>query len=276
MALGGRPRIQAGRENARPLPPPGSPNVLLIVLDTVAAGHLSLHGYDRATSPTLLQLASRGIVFEAARASSSWTLPSHATMFTGRWLHELSVGWLTPLDGQHPTLAEFLGDRGYATAGFVANTGYCGTDSGLARGFTSYHDFIFPELTALETAVLVNRALDGVRAVTFFAEDWLRAAGLLPCVERFLKALDDNRKEAAEVNRELLDWLAHRPQQERPFFAFLNYYDAHFPYELPPGRLHRFGIVAADENERWLIRQWGAARQVDRLAPGRGVRRRRL
>ena len=154
-------------------------------------------------------------------------------------MHELSVGWLTPLDGQQPTLAEFLGDRGYATAGFVANTGYCGTDSGLARGFTIYHDFIFPKLTVLETAVLVNRSSGRCSAVTFFAEDWLRATGLLPCVERFLKALDDNRKEAAEVNRELLDWLAHRPQQERPFFAFLNYYDAHFPYELPPGRLHR-------------------------------------
>ena len=154
-------RIKQSRESARPLPPPGSPNVLLIVLDTVAAGHLSLHGYDRPTSTTLVELAERGIRFDSARAASSWTLPSHATMFTGRWLHELSVGWLTPLDRTHPTLAEFLGDRGYATAGFVANTWYCATDSGLARGFTHYQDFIFPELTAFKTAVLVNRALEG-------------------------------------------------------------------------------------------------------------------
>ena len=139
--LVGRP-IPATRESARPLPPPGSPNVLLIVMDTVAAGHLGLHGYNRATSTTLTELAERGIRFDSARAASSWTLPSHATMFTGRWLHELSVGWLTPLDQKHPTLAEFLGDRGYATAGFVANTFYCGSSSGLARGFTHYHDFI--------------------------------------------------------------------------------------------------------------------------------------
>ena len=165
-------RIKQARESARPLPPPGSPNVLLIVLDTVAAGHLSLHGYDRATSTTLAELAERGIRFDSARAASSWTLPSHATMFTGRWLHELSVGWLTPLDETYPTLAEFLGDRGYATAGFVANTFYCATDSGLARGFTRYQDFIFPELTALKTAVLVNRALEG------FAGDRLFRGGL--------------------------------------------------------------------------------------------------
>ena len=158
-------RIKQTREYARPMPPPGSPNVLLIVLDTVAAGHLNLHGYHRSTSTTLIELAERGIRFDSARAASSWTLPSHATMFTGRWLHELSVGWLTPLDDACPTLAEFLGDRGYATAGFVGNTLFCAADSGLSRGFTHYQDYIFPELTALKTAVLVSRALEGFQTV---------------------------------------------------------------------------------------------------------------
>ena len=96
------------REEARPLPPPGSPNVLLIVLDTVGADHLSLHGYNRPTSPTIDELAARGIRFNRVRATSSWTLPSHASMFTGKWPHELSAGWFTPLDGAYPTLAEFL------------------------------------------------------------------------------------------------------------------------------------------------------------------------
>ena len=165
------------RENERSLPPPGSPNVLLIVMDTVAAGHLGLYGYDRATSTTLAELAERGIRFELARAASSWTLPSHATMFTGRWLHELSAGWVTPLDETHRTLAEFLGDRGYATAGFVANTGYCAAGSGLERGFTRYQDFIFPELTALKTAAPFSRALDGLRMTLFFSEGWLDPPG---------------------------------------------------------------------------------------------------
>jgi arylsulfatase A-like enzyme len=245
------------QENARALPAAGSPNVLLIVLDTVAAGHLSLHGYDRATSPTLVELAARGIRFEAARAPSSWTLPSHASMFTGRWLHELSVGWLTPLDRSQRTVAEFLGDKGYATIGMIANTGYCATDSGLARGFTQYHDFSFPRLTALKTSVMMNRALEGVRALVYYSEDWLRSAGLLPSVELLVRSLDDDRKGAAEVNRDLRDWLAHRSQPERPFFAFLNYYDAHYPYQLPPGRFHRFGVEVTDPHQRLLIQQWG-------------------
>ena len=70
--------------------------------------------------------------------------------------------------------------------------------------------------------------------------------------------LDCDRKEAATVNRELLDWLSDRPQPDRPFFAFLNYFDAHHPYELPPGHLHRFGVEPTDNHERYLIKQWGA------------------
>ncbi len=244
------------REASRPLPPSGSPNVLLIVLDTVAAGHLGILGYHRPTSTTLTELAERGINFESARAGSSWTLPSHATMFTGRWLHELSVGWLTPLDQERPTLAEFLSERGYATAGFVANTFYCGHSSGLDRGFTRYNDFYFPELTALKTCVLVSRALAGFQTIIYFIEDWLEDAGLLPFVERAWQAVDTDRKAAAEVNRELLGWLSDRTQPERPFFAFLNYFDAHYPYQLPSGRLHRFGTEPTDQYQRILIQHW--------------------
>ncbi len=56
--------IKQRREAGRPLPPADSPNVLLIVLDTVRADHLSLYGYHRATTPKLEQLAKRGIRFE--------------------------------------------------------------------------------------------------------------------------------------------------------------------------------------------------------------------
>jgi arylsulfatase A-like enzyme len=249
-------RIMQEREGARPLPPPGSPNVLLIVMDSVAAGHLSLHGYERATSTTLLELAERGVRFESARATCSWTLPSHASMFTGRWLHELSVGWLTPLDRTCPTLAAYLGERGYATAGFVANMFYCAADSGLSRGFTHYRDFIFPELTALKTAVLVNRALEGLQDLADLTKNWLEYAGLRPYVQRLWRSLVIDRKGAAVVNRELLDWLSRRTQPNRPFFAFLNYYDAHYPYQLTPGRPHRFGAEPADNSQRSLIQHW--------------------
>ena len=66
--------------------------MLLIVLDNVRADDLSLYGYDRETTPNLERLAREGVRFTEARSTAPWTLPSHASMFTGRWPHELSVG----------------------------------------------------------------------------------------------------------------------------------------------------------------------------------------
>jgi arylsulfatase A-like enzyme len=254
--LSGADRLEAWREQARPLPPAGSPNVLLIVLDTVAADHLGLYGYPRPTSPTLEELASRGIRFDRAEATSSWTLPSHGSMFTGRWPHELSAGWLTPLDGTYPTLAEFLGSRGYATAGFAANYAYCASDSGLSRGFATYRDYIFPRLTALGKTTLVDRSLAGLQSIARWLEDRLDFDGLRPISDLLWWSLKDDRKNAAVVNRELLDWLSRRRQPERPFFAFLNYYDAHYPYELPELGMRRFLPEPRDAREANLIRNW--------------------
>jgi len=249
-------QIKQSRASAHPLPPPGSPNVLLIVLDTVAASHLSLYGYDRATSTTLHELADRAIRFDTALAASSWTLPSHASIFTGRWLHELSVGWLHPLDATYPTLAEFLGARGYSTAGFVANTSYCASDSGLGRGFSQYQDYIFPELTALRTAILMKRVLAGLQSFAQWVQDQPGLSKLRSYLDDISRLFVSDRKGADEVNREFLDWLSGRMQPERPFFVFLNYADAHTPYLIRPERIHRFEAEPMDNHRRALIEHW--------------------
>src|SRR5262249_1413595 len=135
--------VSPGRSSLgrRPAPPRGAKNVLLIVLDTVRAQSLSLYGYSRDTTPNLRRIAARGVRFDQALSTAPWTAPSHASMFTGRWPHELSIGWSRPLDATHPTLAEFLSARGYKTAGFVANTTYCSYETGLDRGFARYDDY---------------------------------------------------------------------------------------------------------------------------------------
>ena len=225
-------------------------------MDTVGADHLGLYGYARPTSPTLDELAHKGIRFENARATSSWTLPSHASMFTGRWPHELSAGWLTPLDGAKMTLAEYLSARGYATAGFVANYTYCAFDSGLARGFRVYRDFIFPRLTALHAAALVDRLVDGLRPVERFLQDQFDVNLFSPAIENLLWLFKDDRKASTDVNTELLDWLSSRPQPERPFFAFVNYFDAHVPYRIRPAAIHRFSEQPPDHAESNLIQDW--------------------
>ena len=100
--------------------------------------------------------------------------------------------------------------------------------------------------------------------------------GCCPHVQRLWRSLDTDRKGAAVVNRELLDWLSRRAQPERPFFAFLNYFDAHYPYQLPPGRLHRFGVEPTRQLSARPDPALVGARQDDALARGRGVCRRCL
>ena len=101
-------------------------------------------------------MARGGVRFDQARAAAPWTLASHATLFTGLWPHELGSRWMHPMRGDVPTLAEYLGSSGYATAGFVGNTFYCAYDSGLDRGFTHYEDYRLDWVSALRTVHLVD------------------------------------------------------------------------------------------------------------------------
>ena len=229
--------LKQARERNRPLPPANSPNVLLIVLDTVRADHLSLHGYERPTTPVLEKLAARGIRFDQARATVPWTLPSHASMFTGRWPHELGEEWMTPIRGIFPTLAEYLGEHGYATAGFVGNVGYCSQETGLAHGFTHYEDYVLEKLAPLRTSGLVDN-LAG--AITQLIPN-LNLSALRPFQQLMIHWFEiGKRKDARSIKHAFLGWLSHRQETGRPFFAFLNFFDAHDQYALPPGAPHRF------------------------------------
>ena len=256
--------LKRWREAGRPRPSAQAPNVLLVVLDTVRADHLSLYGYERATTPALERLARRGIRFEEARATAPWTLPSHASLFTGRWPHELAVEWLTPLRRDFPTLAEYLGTHGYATAGFVANTLYCSYDTGLDRGFTHYEDYVLERLSAFRTAYLGSLALDTVaelvRAAIWSSGLRPSRAGPPPWLQPLLVA--ERKKDAAVINREFIAWLSRRHQPDRPFFAFLNYFDAHSPYLLPRGAEYRFGLKPRTAEDLQVFEQWA---ELDKL-----------
>ena len=134
--------------------------MILVVLDTVRADALSLYGYHRDTSPNLVRLARQGVRFDQASATAPWTLPSHASMFTGRWPHELGVGRYSALGGGYPTLAETFGARGYVTGGFVANPIFCHSSYGLARGFVHYEDVPVSFLELLRAGNLSKRLLE--------------------------------------------------------------------------------------------------------------------
>jgi arylsulfatase A-like enzyme len=250
--------LKGRREASRPLPSGDPPNVLLIVMDTVRADHLSLYGYRRPTSPTLDALASRGIRFDRARATAPWTLPSHASMFTGRWPHELNVDWVTSLGTKFPTLAEDLGSRGYATAGFVANAQYCSYEFGLNRGFTHYEDYVLEPMTPLRMCSLGDLVLKGISRLGWMLSANLGRIPFLPPGDSMVWPVlaRDSKIDAGSINREFLEWLSQRREPARPFFAFLNYVDAHSVYILPPGTRYRFGRPPKTDVDVNVIADW--------------------
>ena len=209
--------------------PTGAPNVLVLILDTVRAASTSLHGYARATTPELVRLAEEGAMFEWAVAPSSWTLPSHGAMFTGRRASSLSTSWRKPLDTTHPTVAEAFRDNGYATGAFVGNPFYTHHESGLARGFNVLRDFRRSRLQLLWSTTIGQTPF--VNSVL-----WNRTpAALLAALRTFDLQVpsepQSDRRWSPEIIAEFLEW--QEKNSSRPFFAFLNLYDAHDPYEPP-------------------------------------------
>ena len=198
-----------------------APNVLLIVMDTQRADHLTPYGYARPTTPRLARLAEEGVRFTRATSPAATTLPSHSSIMTGQLVgeHGAGVNGKLFLDRRFPTLAERMRDSGYLTGGFVANTYWTGRHTGLNRGFVHYEDF-YGSLMDGFTRTVMGRAI---------------AYQLFPM---FGRVDIPGRKRAEDVNRELLGWLDSR--RGRPFFAFLNYFDVHAPYRPPPGWAGRF------------------------------------
>ena len=98
--------------------------------------------------------------------------------------------------------------------------------------------------------------MEGIREIERFLKDRLAIDLLRTPVQRLNLLINGDRKDAAAVNQEFLYWLTGRRRPQRPFFGFLNYYDAHTPYQLPPGRIRRFGTEPGDTRDSDMIENW--------------------
>ena len=152
------------------------PNILLIVLDAARADHFSCYGYHRPTTPNIDRVAAEGLRFTRAVSSSSWTLPSHASLFTGLLPDEHGThsrhAWLID---RFPTLAELLKDKGYRTAAF-SNNPFVSSSQNLNQGFDVF-EAIYSDTTVItdrkphnteHTNKLVNSFINEVGGQPFF------------------------------------------------------------------------------------------------------------
>ncbi|MCI0451431.1 MAG: sulfatase, partial [Candidatus Latescibacteria bacterium] len=114
------------------------PNLVLITVDTLRPDRLGYNGNARRVSPAVDRLASEGVVFSNAVSVSGWTLPSVATIFTGRYPKDHgAVDFHWTLDASLPTLPEILRERGYDTYGFVSHIMLTPT-YGMGEGFLTF------------------------------------------------------------------------------------------------------------------------------------------
>jgi arylsulfatase A-like enzyme len=119
---------------------PAGPDLLLVTIDTLRPDLLGCYGHDRPTTPTLDELAGRGVLFERAYSASPMTAPSHASLFSGLWPSEhglLRNGRL--FDESNPTLAASFARAGYRTAA-VIGARVLEHEFGFARGFERFDD----------------------------------------------------------------------------------------------------------------------------------------
>jgi arylsulfatase A-like enzyme len=200
----------------------GRPNVLLIVLDTARADHLSVYGYQRRTTPNLEKLARESVLFRNAISASDFTLTAHGSLFTGLYTswhraYPVSGTDFGRLDDSFHTLAEILAQHGYATSAVLANHGYLRPEFGMAQGFSYYE--IRPTVRAMGPAsipFLRNFARAALQQVTCTAE----LGRMYPRADQ----ITDGALRVLNVAR----------RGPGPFFLSLNYMEAHEPYSPPP------------------------------------------
>lgn len=237
-------------------PAAGRPHIVLVVLDTVRADHMSLYGYSRRTTPFLESLAREATLYTEAVAPSNFTLPSHASIFTG--LYPRSHGAVifppgTPnfqtLEREHETLAEILRSRGYRTVASSANAVFVNADYGLAQGFEAFAN--------LRPVHLLPPRRGGT----------LRF-GLRRLLTPFIptQPIDEAYRNAAAITDDALMLLGKAAASGHPVFLFLNYMDAHEPYVVPhpydtafPGKNPR---LTYDDYSRTVREVVGRRRQI--------------
>jgi arylsulfatase A-like enzyme len=214
--------LACGRES-------GAPNLLLVSLDTVRRDHTSVYGYERETTPRLERFAEEGVRFELAYAPSATTGPTHATLFTS--LHPITHGVVKNARVLKPglvTLAERLGEAGFATGGIVSSY-VLAARFGYAQGFASWDDRFDPA-----TATVRNQSWEGAP------------------VEVFDRTADVTTARA-------LAWLDEARPRERPFFLFVHYFDPHAPWVPPLEHARRFPPAdGPGESLRALVARYDA------------------
>jgi len=226
---------------------PAPPNVLWVVWDTVRADRMSLYGHERETTPFLDSWSEGALVFDDCISTACSTVPSHASLFTGKLPSEHGTRfghrWL---DEHHETVAELLGRAGYDTFLWAANP-HISRNENFVQGFQEIQHPWDPDKRQ-RALQIVSRKLRGDQSTELPQN--IKVGNVGPWA---IKAAG----ELAEQG--LVAWLGERDagdEDRRPWFAFINYMEAHRPM-IPPRRFReRMMSPEQVEASKHVDRSW--------------------
>jgi arylsulfatase A-like enzyme len=209
-------------------------SVLFVVLDTVRKDRLSVYGHDEPTTPTLSTFAEEARVFEHAVAPAPWTLPVHASLFTGLYPSEHEATQETPYLEGATTLADSVGAAGYDTACYSSNA-WITPYTKLTQGFADQDNFfqIMPGDLLSGPLARAWRAMNDSPRLRGVADRLVQVGNWFH--EHFAAGEGGDTKTPAVIDRtiEFVD-------DSESFFAFINLMDAHLPYHPPTEHAEQF------------------------------------
>ena len=251
-------------------------DIILLILDTQRIDRLSCYGHSLLTTPYLDELATDATLFRRAYATAQWTIPSHASMFTGLYpaqhtmLHASSV-----LPDNLTSLAERLSEDGYFTAAFCNNPLIGIVNTGLQRGFHSFLNYgglmtSRPHQTGGEKHVFdryrqrfkrrlasVLNAMQDVFARSDTLLDLSFSPLISPLWQTALSFKGNTAKSLQDVARLHIE--RRGLEGDRPLFSFVNLMGTHMPYHPPSDFVGRFAPgFSRDKEARRFLRQFNS------------------
>lgn len=239
------------------------PNIVLIVLDTHRVDRLGCYGYSRNTSPNLDAFASRSTLFTKAISPAQWTIPSHASMFSGVYpaVHR-TIQANDALGKQFRTLAEHLGEAGYQTAGYCNNPLVGVLNNGFRRGFDHFYNYggtvpstpdnngqnghsLFSKVQS-QYLKLIDRIATPIQQAVAASPQVLQVAlnpWLVPLWTRYANFKGDTAAAIQDTHR----FLEHGADRNQ--FIFLNLMGTHLPYAPPRRFVQKFAPIVIDQPE---------------------------
>ncbi|MCB8927308.1 MAG: sulfatase [Ardenticatenaceae bacterium] len=250
------------------------PDVIFIVLDTQRADRLGCYGHPKAITPNLDQFAKEGVLFEQAISPAQWTIPSHASMFTGLYptAHQVTQS-SQALSPERPHLAELLRDSGYQTVAFCNNPLVGILNNGFKRGFETFYNYggAIPSVPSDSTTLprplrrLIEKYTQFLRRISYPIQNFFGQSDLAfrlslnawftPIWSRVANFKGQNERSV----RDLTHYLQEREEKgsERPLFLFLNLMETHLPFTPPVEFIDKVApYLRRSKEARTVMRRW--------------------